>query len=844
MSAWDPPPASRPRVAPWAAPWWVAARPSARATALLGGCLLACVLGIWSVRIASAGGAVASWWPAAGVCTAVLLLGCRWSLALPALVVATAVANAVSGRDPVLSACFGLVNAAEAAVLALVLTGGRRRPARLDDLLDAARLALGALAGALLLGVGAGLAAQVLGEGSFGETFRSGVPSHASANLVVLPAFLLLALRTPAQRRSVPSSSRVESLAQVGTVAVTVGVLFRPGQDAPLGFALFPLLVWGCLRLAPWVMSLEVLALAATVTLLTDQGAGPFAGLLEAGRSPAAVAALVQAYLVATALVVVPTALVSDQRRRSLAAAETASTLTDAVLDSEDALVVVLDRDLRVVRVNAAASRFVERPEHDLLHSPVWRWGLLGPDERSTRDFLSRAAVEDDEREVLWRSSGDSRRSVLWSAREVALPHSPVAWVLTGIEVTGHRYFEGFLRRVLDATTGTLVVGTDPSGRITFWNSGAGRLLGRSESDMIGSPVIELVTPDGTPWLRRVGSEGSPPPGLPFPSAGAVALREDWTCRHADGTTRVLAVTTDAMRSGDGAVVLGWVAVGKDVTSRRRAEEQMAAALRRERESVERLAEVGRIRSQFVASVSHELRTPLTSVLGYTYLLDSGEDPLTDHQRGLLARVERNGQQLLELIEDLLELSRIESGAARRERRVLDLSALVADVTAALRDGGLARAITWHVVEPAAPVHVLGAEAELRRAVSNVIGNAVKFSVDGGRIIVETRVEGGQAVASVRDTGIGMTPEEVRRAFEPFYRGPTATEAGVPGTGLGLGIVASVVSSHGGTVRCESSPGLGSTVTVVLPLAAARGSGSVVGRRAGRAEGPGDDVHQ
>ncbi|MTV25794.1 HAMP domain-containing protein [Nitriliruptoraceae bacterium ZYF776] len=236
---------------------------------------------------------------------------------------------------------------------------------------------------------------------------------------------------------------------------------------------------------------------------------------------------------------------------------------------------------------------------------------------------------------------------------------------------------------------------------------------------------------------------------------------------------------------------------------------------------LERLQELDQQKSDFVSTVSHELRTPLTSIIGYHEMLADGDaGELTEDQADLLAVAERNAQRLLALIEDMLTLSRIESGKLRAASDPVDVAALARDAARELepRTHGRDLALTVDLGDDLGTV--TGDPAHLERVLFNLVGNALKFSPDGGEVRLRARRVDGEVTLQVSDQGIGIPAEEQAQLFQRFYRASTATDRAIPGTGLGLAITKLLVEQHGGRIAVESRPGSGTTFTVTLPATA------------------------
>jgi signal transduction histidine kinase len=233
-------------------------------------------------------------------------------------------------------------------------------------------------------------------------------------------------------------------------------------------------------------------------------------------------------------------------------------------------------------------------------------------------------------------------------------------------------------------------------------------------------------------------------------------------------------------------------------------------------ELVASLRQLDEMKGQFVSSVSHELRTPLTSIKGYLEsLLEEEPGPLNEEQREELEIVDRNASRLQVLVDDLLTLSRLESGRIEMDMRPLDVGALLKDtceeLRPAARDGGLEVRL-----ERSRELVVEADQLRLHQAVGNLLGNAIKFSDGGGEVIVRAFSSDGTAVIEVSDRGVGIPDDELSRLPERFYRASTAGAA--QGTGLGLAITQEIVDAHGGRMEIDSQLGVGSTFRISLPL--------------------------
>lgn len=224
-------------------------------------------------------------------------------------------------------------------------------------------------------------------------------------------------------------------------------------------------------------------------------------------------------------------------------------------------------------------------------------------------------------------------------------------------------------------------------------------------------------------------------------------------------------------------------------------------------------------RADFISSVSHELRTPLTSVTGYAeMLLDGDAGLLSADQEKMVRTIDRNARRLLDLVEDILTVARMDVGVHRLAIEPVEVAALVDSAVDAIRPQLMARSLSLSVDVPPAVGTVQGDRNQLERVLLNLLSNAVKFTPSGGRITVGADRAGDTVTLSVTDTGMGIPIAEQSRMFQRFFRSSTSRDEVIPGTGLGLSIVKTIVNAHGGTIDFESTPGRGTTFRVELPV--------------------------
>ncbi len=324
------------------------------------------------------------------------------------------------------------------------------------------------------------------------------------------------------------------------------------------------------------------------------------------------------------------------------------------------------------------------------------------------------------------------------------------------------------LRRALDTLPQGVIV-CDESGEVVFRNARAVGLMGGRHGDALAAQaVVELL---GDAWQQGTAERTLDLYGPP---------------------RRTLAVRTQLI--DDGRRSLGVIAVIDDVSERRRLEE---------------------IRRDFVANVSHELKTPMGALGLLAETLVAETDPAVAQR--LAGRIHSEAFRVSRIIDDLLDLSRIESEEAPPREPVL-VNLAVAEAIERVRSVAEQRDIKIEVHEPSPPVALLAERRQLVSAVYNLVENAVKFSYDGGTVQVRGSAVGAEVTIEVEDHGVGIPSRELERIFERFYRVDHGRSRQTGGTGLGLSIVRHVAANHHGRVEVDSREGEGSTFRLVLPL--------------------------
>lgn len=366
------------------------------------------------------------------------------------------------------------------------------------------------------------------------------------------------------------------------------------------------------------------------------------------------------------------------------------------------------------------------------------------------------------------------------------------------------------------------VVSKTLDGVVTSWNVAAERLFGLTAEEMIGQPITRIIPQD----LQHEEVEI-----LSKLRRGERIERFETTRLHKEGHRLEISLTVSPVRDSTG-VIVGAAKIAHDITARRRAErtllerEAQLAKLLSERESIlesERVARseaerLSHMKDEFLATLSHELRTPLNAIQGWVALLRRRAVTSQDLERGL-ETIERNVRNQAQIVNDLLDMSRVISGKVHIEVQPMNLHDVVNNAIETLRPSAVAKNIRIQAMLDSRIGLVRGDPNRLQQVLWNLLSNAVKFTPGGGRIQVVLERVNSHVEICVEDSGIGIRADILPYVFDRFRQGDPGTTRQYGGLGLGLSIVKSLVELHGGSVRVKS-PGenQGSSFIVALPI--------------------------
>jgi len=387
-----------------------------------------------------------------------------------------------------------------------------------------------------------------------------------------------------------------------------------------------------------------------------------------------------------------------------------------------------------------------------------------------------------------------------------------------------HFYNRSLLESNIDA-----LMTTDPRGIITDLNKQMEALTGCTRDELIGAPFKNYFTDPSRAeaGINQVLNEGK-------------VTNYELTARARNGTLTVVSYNATTFHDRD-RILQGVFASARDVTELKLFEQRL------QQKNVE-LEEASRMKSEFLANMSHELRTPLNAIIGFSEVLVDGLlGEMTDQQRGFIGDIFSSGKHLLSLINDILDLSKVEAGKMTLDLEPVQVSSLFANSLSIIREKAAARNIHLAMDAPKELGSIRSDARKVKQIVYNLLSNAVKFTSDRGEVTLRAsrvpRAEVGQLSESsmgrsfpmadnefteflkisVTDSGMGISPEGLERLYKPFSQIDSGLARKFEGTGLGLAMVKLLADLHGGTVAVESEVGKGSCFTVWLPFRAAEG---------------------
>jgi PAS domain S-box-containing protein len=775
-------------------------------------------------------GSVALVWPPAGIAlAAILLFGYRF---WPGVALGAVLFSFMNGM-PLGFFTFG--TALGNTMGAIVCTFLLRRIINFDNALERTRDVAGYIGLACFLGTSVNAAFNVVslvyaGTVSWADLFPTilqwWVP-NALAGLVVAP--FLITWATPSALRWHPRLVVEAAVCGTGLVAGTL-ISFHSWfvygiQNYPLAYLPFPFLVWGSLRFGQRGATIGTLLVSALAIHSLLNGRGPFLATAEP-ESLMLIGSYIGVLAVTNMLLA---AAAAERRQAERAMAESEKRLRTVVEDQTD-LICRFKPDGTLSFVNRAYCQFHGKAKEELLGT----------------NFLHTLPVEDIAIPLSWFEALPPEQPVVSFDHRVAGINGLMVWQQHSVrrlfreggqtlefqaviqDITLRKQSEQALRtsegkyRSLVANIPDIVWTADANWQLLYVSDSVEKILGYTAG--------ELIQGDGTLWLDRIHPNDFPKVQLAYQTlfAKEETFDVEYRTRRKDGQWIWLnnrapsTYVRDGVRCADGLL--------SDITQRKRVEE----ALQQTKEAAEA---ANRAKSQFLASMSHELRTPLNAIIGFSEILaDKTFGDLNDRQLKYSHNILNSGRHLLQLINDILDLSKVEAGKLELARSSFNVARALENVQVIVKTLACKKGIALDFDVAAAPPELFADEAKFKQIMYNLLSNAIKFTPDKGRVTVtatrrnhpndqgalgsEFPFSGECLKVTVADTGIGIHPRDHERIFAEFEQVDSSYGRLQQGTGLGLALTKRLIELHGGHISVESEgiEGKGSRFTLLLPV--------------------------
>lgn len=587
--------------------------------------------------------------------------------------------------------------------------------------------------------------------------------------------------------------------------------IFSDIKYYPLSFLCILPLLLSALRFGQHGAVTAAAAMSATAIWGTVYDLGPFAV-----EDPSESLMLLQAFMATVAATTLVLAAVLSERQHAEETLRQSEERFRHIVESAPNGIVMVDQEGRIVLLNSQAERLFGYAKEELLDRSVevlipWRYREMHSQCRGDFFALPQSRATDAIRDLCGVRKDGSEFPVEIGLSPLETP-SGIHVLASVVDITERktaedrlRHSEERFRTMIENVKDHSIFMLDPEGRVLTWNKGAERLRGYKSEEIIGKhysclfPLEDCESGKPEELLRTALAEGQ-------------CEDEGWRLRK-DGS-KFWANVVIAMVRDKGGALIGFSHVTGDLTRRRRIEEELTLAK-------EEAEAANQAKSAFLANISHEIRTPMTGIIGMAGLLADSE--LLPEQKEYCEIIRRSSESLLTVINEVLDFSKVESGKLELEIIDFDLHSAVAEVTDLFAKQAADKKIELiNAIDNDVPTDLQGDPGRLRQIISNLVSNALKYTMEGTVIVRVTRLEETETNAKLRfavtDTGIGIPQDKIAKLFNSFTQIDASISRRYGGTGLGLAICKNLVELMKGEIGVDSDPGRGSTFWFTLRL--------------------------
>lgn len=761
-------------------------------------------------------GSVVLVWPPAGIAlAAILLFGYRF---WPGVALGAVLFSAMNGTP---LGFFTLGTAVGNTMGAIICTYLLKRISAFNNAMERTRdvtfyialvCFLGTTVNAVFNVVGLVYSGRASWDDLFNNTLAWWVP-NALAALVVTPLIVTWGS---------PSATRWNRMLVIEAVICGTGLLagtvlsfnswvVQGIENYPLAYLPFPFLVWGALRFGPRGAAAGTLLVSTLAMYSLLEGTGPFVTNSEKDSLM-----LIGSYIGILAVTNLLLAAAAAERRQAERAVSESEKRFRAVVEDQTDMICRFKPDGVLTFVNEAFCRFHDKSESELIG----------------KNFFHTLSEEDAAVPLSYVNSLPKNEPVVSFDHRLRSPENIVVWHQYRIrrlfsekgetfefqaviqDITQRKRSEEALRASEEKYRSLIDHIPD-----VVWTANSAReiaYVGGNAEKVLGFTSDELVADGKKLWVERIHPDDAERISEAYDALFARKEKFDVEYRflRKDGEWIWLRDRAFTTRRHKGEMCADGIFL--DITNRRQAEE----ALQRAKEAAEA---ANLAKSQFLANMSHELRTPLNAIIGFSEVLtDQIFGELNERQLRYSLNIVNSGRHLLQLINDILDLAKVESGRAELLRSAFDVAKVLQDVQAIVRTLANKKGVSLEFNVPAELPQLFADEAKLKQILYNLLSNAIKFTPDGGKVSISAGVvgDGRWLQVSVADTGIGIRPEHHDRVFREFEQVDSSYGRQQQGTGLGLSLTKRLIELHGGQIRLESEgiEGKGSVFTFVIPI--------------------------